>query len=107
MENQSNFQILIGGQNPEEIKKINMENLNSDEELPEVKKQIESNNVIMDHFLNCKWNSGKQLRKTQGCCSSAPQETVMYFCDLLQIESLQPLICERCTKFQNREENKE
>ncbi len=99
------FEILVGGQNPKEIKNIKMEI--NDEELPEVKKQIEGNNVILDHWNNCAKRSEKMEYVRPGCCNNINETVVGYQCFKLGILDLTPLICERCNSFEQKEENKE
>ena len=65
------------------------------EEVPEIKRQIDSNNILMDNWNNCKHRSDKTEYTVKTCCSGFEQH-VGYQCFKLDIKDLTPQICSRC-----------
>jgi len=90
------FEIHIGGEPPEEKPKL------SDEEIPIVKKQIDSNNIILNNWLGCKFRSDKMEYTKPVCCGRSNETAVGYKCIKLDILDLNPLICERCNYAEHK-----
>lgn len=74
-------------------------------EIQEVEKQIASNNIVMDNWLNCKHRSEKMEYTVKTCCAGQ-QNVIGYQCFKLEIKELTPQICSRCNHCDKKEEIK-
>lgn len=84
---------MIGGKLPEEIK---------NEHVDEVNRQINSNNVLMQKWDECKWRSDNEKTIIKSCCGRN-EEVMCYNCHKLSINQLTPIICSRCNNFDKKE----
>lgn len=67
----------------------------------DVQKQIDSNNIVIENWNNCKHRSEKHEYEVQSCCRGLEKHTG-YVCYKLEIKDLTPIVCSRCGFCENK-----